>query len=94
MHRSITIVLFLLLFATVACEKVDQAIDAVDKAKAIKTDIEKKADEVKKDLMSKADKVSQGILKDMDKLQTREKENASGEEKEGKEKGDRNGKDD
>jgi Skp family chaperone for outer membrane proteins len=60
---SMLIVIVLLLFDTAACEKVDKAFEAVDKAKNLKAEFEKKADEVKKNMSGKDGKSSEGSEK-------------------------------
>jgi len=61
MCRAFIIAGMLAFFSLTACEKVDQAFEAVDKVKTIKSDIEKKADEVKKGVLSKADEVVRSV---------------------------------
>lgn len=63
MRYVLLIAVVLLLFGTVACEKVDKAFDAVDKAKKLKTELEKTADEVKKDIVGKAEEVEKKVKK-------------------------------
>ena len=50
---SLAVMFFLL--GTVACEKVDQAFEAVDKAKKIKTDLEKSGSEMMKNFTGKGE---------------------------------------
>lgn len=50
MRRLISVLFVLACFAAPACEKVDQAFEAVDKAKTIKDDVEKKVQGFKKDV--------------------------------------------
>jgi hypothetical protein len=57
------IVIVSLLIGTTACEKVDKAFEAVDKAKNLKAEFEKKADEVKKHMSDKDSKSSEGSKK-------------------------------
>jgi hypothetical protein len=57
------IVIVSLLIGTTACEKVDKAFEAVDKAKNLKAEFEKKADEIKKDMSDKDSKSSEGNKK-------------------------------
>jgi hypothetical protein len=49
-------VCLLVLFGLVGCGKADRALDAVDKAKAMRNDIANKAAEVEKDVRSKVDR--------------------------------------
>ena len=76
MYRAFIIVCMMAFFSLLACERVDQAIEAVDKVKTIKADIEKKADEAKKGFLSKADEIVRGAGKDGAET------SSSGEEKE------------
>jgi len=59
------IVIVSLLIGTTACEKVDKAFEAVDKAKNLKAEFEKKADEVKKDMSDKDSKKPQKTDKEI-----------------------------
>jgi hypothetical protein len=61
-------VIVMLFSGTVACEKVDKAFEAVDKAKNLKAEFEKKADEVKKDITGKAETFGENIKKSADNL--------------------------
>ncbi len=62
MHRFLPC-MFLILFL-IACDKVDQAFETVDKVKTLKSDIEKTADQVKKDLTGRAEKIKNRALKE------------------------------
>ena len=81
MYRTVLALFLFLCFGTLACERVDQAIDAVDKVKAIKSDLEKKAAKVTKDVTSRADQISEGVRKHIGKLPYGEKDKKSGEGK-------------
>ncbi len=68
-HVLIIIALALFIFGTIGCEQADRAIDAVGKAKELKTELEKTANEVKKDitakseaLLEKAKKTADGVI--------------------------------
>ena len=62
------IVIVMLFCGTMACEKVDKAFEAVDKAKNLKVEFEKKADEVKKDITGKAEAFDEKVKKSADNL--------------------------
>jgi Skp family chaperone for outer membrane proteins len=89
-------VLSLIVFMGVfGCEKVDQAFETVEKAKALKNDIEKTADQVKKDLTSKAEEIKEKAQKEVAKvpfLERKEKE-GSGEDEKMKGRGEREAED-
>jgi Skp family chaperone for outer membrane proteins len=68
MNYAIIVASALLFFSTVACEKVDKAFEAVDKAKNLKAKFEKKADEVKKDITGKAEAFGEKVKKSADNL--------------------------
>jgi hypothetical protein len=53
MYRFLLFMFLILFVGAVACEKVDQAFETVEKVKALKSDIEKTADQVKRDLNRK-----------------------------------------
>ena len=64
MYRIFILIGLLVLFSVVACGKVDQAVEAVDKVKTIKGDIEKKTAESSNEIKSKADEMINGTKKD------------------------------
>jgi hypothetical protein len=68
----------LLVFMTcAACEKADQAIDAINKAKTLKDDIQKKAQEVTDDIKGKANQIVGGFTKNTSKKPTDGKDKES-----------------
>jgi hypothetical protein len=58
----------MLFLNTAACERVDKAFEAVDKAKNLKMEFEKKAAEVKKDITGKAEEFGEKVKKGADSL--------------------------
>jgi hypothetical protein len=68
LHRLLPIVLTVAFFGVVGCEKVDQAFEAVEKAKALKTDIEQTADRMKKELTGKAEEIRGKALNELGPL--------------------------
>jgi len=68
MNYKIIMVLALLFFSAVACEKVDKAFEAVDKAKNLKAEFEKKANEIKKDITGQAEAFEDKVKKSADRL--------------------------
>lgn len=84
MHRLLPVVVLLIFLAGAGCEKVDQAFEAVDKAKAIKTDVEKKFNDTKKDLTGKAEEITQKISKDLPVVPLKEGKEKKSSDHEGK----------
>ena len=68
MKHIMIMVGILLFFGTIACEKVDKAFEAVDKAKNLKAELEKTANEVKKDISGKAEALTEQAKKSADNL--------------------------
>ncbi len=74
--RIIIAVLFIFL-GIVACEKIDQAFEAVDKAKSIKTDLEKSGSELMKNFTGKGEKNGKEATDSTGSSLKKEKSNSS-----------------
>lgn len=85
MYRVLAVIAVIVLISPLGCDKVDQAFETVEKARALKNDIEKTADEVKKDLIGKAEKIKDKARNEVGKLpyldQKEEKESFDDEKK-------------
>ncbi|MHB8108650.1 MAG: hypothetical protein ACYDHW_01305 [Syntrophorhabdaceae bacterium] len=64
MYRILVLVFLFTFISLVGCEKADQALEAVEKAKNLKSDIEKKYNDTKKDLTGKADEFKEKARKE------------------------------
>ena len=80
MHRFLPIIFVIVFVSVVGCERVDQAFETLEKAKALKSDIEKTADQVKKDLTDKAEEIKNKALKEVGAMPD---ENQKGEKRPG-----------
>ena len=69
-------------FGTIACERVDQAFDAVEKTKNLKKEFEKTANEAKKEIADKAEAFGIKVKKNTDSS-----EGPSGKDEKGSEQG-------
>ncbi len=90
MYQAVCVLCLLAFLCFVGCEKVDQAVEAAVKVKAIKSDIEKKADEVRKDISAQADQISEKVREDLRKVPYGEKVKQSDEHEQ---RGNENGRD-
>ncbi len=65
MQRLVSVIFLVICLSILGCERVDQAFEAVEKAKTLKGDIEKTANQVKKDLTGKAEEIKEKALKEV-----------------------------
>lgn len=76
----------LLLFASAACERADQAVDAYNRAKELKSEFQKKSEEIQKDLAEKTEGYKDRIRKKTG-LTTRDEPKEEGDTENGRENG-------
>lgn len=78
MHRLLAVIFLAAMIGSTGCEKADQTLETLEKAKALKSDVEKTVGQVKKDLSGKAEEIKAKALKEAGTLLDREEEKTPG----------------
>lgn len=80
----------LVFISAAACERVDKAFEAVDKAKSLKTEVGKTASEMKRDITGKTEALAEKSAEKLVGLSDRDKKRPEGKEKSQKEENGKN----